>query len=553
MIEVKLQKDDVDVKIVEIESSLTIKEIVNGYIDDYQEILSFKVNNKCYHNDNYKIHGNCSINGITYKHLEGKRIYQDSVIFLMTKAMYNLFNNKYKVVVEHSIDDGVFCEVFGDLPFTTEHAQMILEEMHRISSRGLWIEKFEYTWHEAHEILQRQNRKDLIKNLNYFSARTVHLYKCGNYYNFFSRPLADNTATINSFDISYQKPGFILRFPQTRNFEVNPSIRLSEKMFEAHQRHDKWLHNLRVHTILDINRLIDNYEIGNFMLYEEALHEKLIANIAQEIKEQKKRIVLIAGPSSSGKTTFSHRLAIQLQVSELKPIVIGLDDYFLSRDRTPKKKNGEYDFESLHALDLELLNNHLNDLLNGKSIELPKYNFGRGAAEKSGKIIKLNDDNIIVMEGIHGLNPELTAHIADNEKSKIYVTALNQLNIDNHNRIPTTDCRKLRRMVRDLYYRGYSGEETLTRWKSVREGENKNIFPFQENADYIFDSSLTYELGCIKSHATKELKKIPTSSQNYTEAQRLLLLLSFINDIPERLVPNNSIIREFIGGSCFRG
>jgi uridine kinase len=334
---------------------------------------------------------------------------------------------------------------------------------------------------------------------------------------------------------------------------MRENIHFSEKVFATHQLHDKWLNNLKVHNIIDINKLIDKYEIGNFILHEEALHEKKIANIAENITQTNKKIILIAGPSSSGKTTFSHRLAVQLLVSGLKPIVIGLDDYFMSRDRTPILPNGEFDFESIHALDLDMLNDHLKKLLAGQVVELPKYNFGRGLSEKSGKFVRLTDENVIVMEGIHGLNPELTAQIPDDTKVKIYVTALNQLNIDNHNRIPTTDCRKLRRSVRDYYYRGYSANETLSRWQSVRDGENRNIFPYQENADYIFNSGLTYELGCLKSHAYKELKKIPESSPNYTEAQRLLVLLSFIKDIPEKLVPNNSILREFIGGSVFIG
>ncbi len=553
MIKVELQKDDIYVKTVEIDSPMSIKEVVNGYIPEYHDILSFKVNNECYHNDTYEITADCLINSVTYKHLEGKRIYQDSVIFLMTKAFYNLFLNKFKVVVEHSIDDGVFCEVFGDLEFTEKDVLNIKQEMLRTVERQLWIDKISYTWKEALDILERQSRSDLIKNIDYYSSRTVNLYKCGEYHDFFSRPLADNTKNIGVFDVEKKNKGFILHFPQSSTFKVKENLVHSQKVFKAHQNHDKWLSLLGVHKILDINSLVDDYKISNFILHEEALHEKNIASIAEEIKQSNKKIILIAGPSSSGKTTFSHRLGVQLQVAGLKPIIIGLDDYFLDRTMTPRKKDGSYDFETIKALNLDLLNTHLKDLLDGKEVELPKYNFSRGTSENSKNFIKLGENDVIVMEGIHGLNPELSYQIPDSEKVKIYVTALNQLNIDNHNRIPTTDCRKLRRIVRDFYYRGYSAEETLNRWKSVRDGENKNIFPFQENADYIFNSSLTYELGCIKSHATKELKKIHPNSINYTEAKRLLLLLSFIKDIPEKYVPNNSIIREFIGGSCFRG
>ncbi len=553
MINIELFKDDIHVKNIEIETSSPIRKIVNGFVENYDDVLSFKINSKKYQNDTFVVTEDCKINCITYNHIEGKRIYQDSAIFILTKAIYNLFADKVQLVVEHSIDDGVFCELFGLEDYSEKYIPLIQDEMDKIVKKGLWIDKLKFSWDEANAILERQGRKDLIKNLDYYSGREIDLYKCGEYYDFYSRPLADNTKNVPVFKVDYQKPGLILRFPQRGSFTMRENIDFSKKVFAAHQLHDKWLNNLKVHNIIDINKLIDNYEIGNFILHEEALHEKKIANIAEEIAQTNKKIILIAGPSSSGKTTFSHRLAVQLLVSGLKPIVIGLDDYFLSRDRTPILPNGEFDFESIHALDLDLLNEHLQKLIEGKEVELPKYNFGRGLSEKSGKKVRLASENVIVMEGIHGLNPELTAKISDDNKVKIYVTALNQLNIDNHNRIPTTDCRKIRRSVRDYYYRGYSANETLSRWQSVRDGENRNIFPYQENADYIFNSGLTYELGCLKSHAYKELKKIPKCSPNYTEAQRLLVLLGFIKDIPEKLVPHNSILREFIGGSVFIG
>ena len=548
-----MKLNDVHKENIEIEKRETIREIILKSDLQKHNILSYKIDNQEYNPDSYAIEKDCSINCITYNHLEGRRIYQDSAVFIMTKAVYNLWADQMMAVVEHSIDDGIFCEIFSDISFTEKEAKDIQEEMNRIVSREIWINKIVFPWKDAVEILTRQGRKDLIRNINYYSYREIALYKCGDYYDFYSRPLADNTKNIPTFKIEYKAPGFILRFPSKNSLKIRTNRKFSKKVFAAHQLHDKWLHNLRVHNIIDLNKLNDDYNISNFILHEEALHEKKIAEIAEEISNTKKKLILIAGPSSSGKTTFSHRLAVQLQVAGLKPIVIGLDDYFVSRDRTPRKENGDYNFECLQALDLELLNENLKCLLAGESVELPKYNFGRGTSEKSGRWIKLEEDNILVMEGIHGLNDELTPHISNESKVKIYVTALNQLNIDNHNRIPTTDCRKLRRLVRDFLYRGYTAEETLSRWSDVREGENKNIFPFQENADYIFNSGLTYELGCIKSHAVRELKKISKLSANYTEAHRLLVLLSFIKDIPEKFIPLNSLLREFIGGSIFRG
>lgn len=553
MINIELLKDDVLVKKIEIKTSKTIADIVDGVFKKDMEILSFKINNERYHNDSFEISQDCSINCITYDHLEGKRIYQDSVIFILANAVYNLYADKVKLVVEHSIDDGVFCELFGLNGLTEDAAQLIENEMKNIVGKKYAINKIMFEWKEAETILRRQGRKDLIESLDYFSDRFIELYKCGEFYDFYSRPLADNTKNVPTFRVTYRKPGIVLRFPVKSLLETQQSNGFSKKVFEAHQLHDKWLNILNVHNIVDVNRLVDNYEIGNFILHEEALHEKKIANIAEEIKQGSKKLVLIAGPSSSGKTTFSHRLGVQLVVAGVKPIVIGLDDYFLSRDRTPVLDNGELDFESIRALDLELMNSHLTDLLAGKPVELPKFNFSRGLSEKSGRVITLGPDNVIILEGIHGLNPELTDKVPEEHKAKIYVTALNQLNIDNHNRIPTTDCRKIRRSVRDFYYRGYNANETLSRWESIRDGENINIFPFQENADYVFNSALTYELGVLKSHAYKEFSKIPVGTPNYTEAQRLLKLLSFVKDIPEKLVPNNSIIKEFIGGSVFPG
>jgi uridine kinase len=299
--------------------------------------------------------------------------------------------------------------------------------------------------------------------------------------------------------------------------------------------------------------LIDNYEISEFIQVEEALHEKKIAEIAADIvTKQDVKFILIAGPSSSGKTTFAKRLGVQLQACKAKPVVIGMDDYFLPRDKTPRKPDGEYDFESIYAMDLEYLNMQMNQLLEGEQIELPRYDFTRGLRRHSNNFVKLAPNSIIIMEGIHGLNETLTSSIAASRKVKIYVSALNQLNIDNHNRISTTDCRLLRRIIRDHRYRGYSAEETLMRWQDVREGEDKNIFPYQENADYMFNSSLTYEIGVIRKHAWKLLLGVSPSSSAYMEAKRLSGLIANCKDIADSLVPYNSIIREFTDGSIFR-
>jgi uridine kinase len=537
----------------ELDEPITIQEVMKNTPALPCPVLSYKINNNFYVNEEYVIDRDCMVDGITFLHPEGYRIYQDSCLFLLAKAMYSVFGNTHNLIAEHSIGDGVYCEVTGLDNFTENDCNSVSAEMLRIVESAIPIDKIEVRFDEAEEIFSAMSRTDLLKNLQYYSQRRIHIYRCGKFYDFYIRPLADNTAFIKSFEIVYKSPGFILRFPKDKKCIMTEPFVMPEKLFRMHQEHDKWLGILKAQNIIDLNILIDNYDISQFILVEEALHEKKIAEIAAQIVANPDwKIVLIAGPSSSGKTTFAKRLSVQLQASKASPLIIGMDDYFVNRDRTPKKENGSFDFESIYALDIELLNMQLNQLLNGESIELPKFNFNRGMSQRTNHPVKLGKDSIIVMEGIHGLNELLTSEIPSANKVKIYVSALNQLNIDHHNRVPTTDCRLVRRMVRDNRYRGYTAEETLMRWSDVREGEEKYIFPFQENADFMFNSSLTYELGVFKKHAWKMLKKISPKSQVYTEAQRLLILLYYINDIPETLVPYNSIIREFTNGSIFQ-
>jgi uridine kinase len=550
---IELKIDGNPLQDFELDEPITIQEVMKNTAELPCPVLSYKINNNLYVNEEYVIDRDSMVDGITFLHPEGYRIYQDSCLFLLAKAMYSVFGNTHNLIAEHSIGDGVYCEVTGLDNFTEEDCNRVSAEMLRIVESAIPIDKIEVRFDEAEEIFSAMGRTDLLKNLQYYSQRRIHIYRCGKFYDFYIRPLADNTAFIKSFEVVYKSPGFILRFPKDKKCIMTEPFIMPEKLFRMHQEHDKWLGILKAQNIIDLNILIDNYDISQFILVEEAMHEKKIAEIAtQIIANPDWKIVLIAGPSSSGKTTFAKRLSVQLQASKASPLIIGMDDYFVNRDRTPKKENGSYDFESIYALDIELLNKQLNQLLKGESIELPKFNFNRGMSQRTNHPVKLGKDSIIVMEGIHGLNELLTSEIPTENKVKIYVSALNQLNIDHHNRVPTTDCRLVRRMVRDNRYRGYTAEETLMRWSDVREGEEKNIFPFQENADFMFNSSLTYELGVFKKHAWKMLKKISPKSQVYTEAQRLLTLLYYINDIPETLVPYNSIIREFTNGSIFQ-
>jgi len=538
---------------IELENPKPIAAVIRETDINPHSVLSYKINHTQYVNDEYVLQQNTMVNCITIRHPEGFRIYQDSAIFILGKALYNLLGDKHSLVIEHSVGDGVFCEVFGTDKFTEQDCARIKQEMRVIVEADLPIDREEVKLSEALDIFMNMGRKDLQKNLRYTYRDSVSIYRCGRYYDFYIRPLADRTGMIDEYDIVYQAPGFILRFPSGKDLTIAKPFKLPQKIFALHQEHDKWLDILNVHNITDLNKLVDNYDISQFILVEEALHEKRIAEIASSIvKKPKVKLILIAGPSSSGKTTFAKRLSVQLQASKKKPIVLGMDDYFIDRDRTARKENGDFDFESIYAMDLEFLNQQLTDILAGKEVELPMYDFTRGLRKRSNNFVKLGKDDVLVMEGIHGLNDLLTASVPASSKAKIYVSALNQLNIDNHNRIPTTDCRLLRRIVRDHQYRGYSAIETLQRWVDVREGEEKNIFPYQENADYMFNSCLTYELGILRKHAWKLLQGVSKNSSAYMESRRLLHLLSHIRDIPDALIPYNSIIREFTNGSIFR-
>jgi len=550
---IDIRVNGIKTQIIEAEEPQSIRDTIKDLELDPHSILSYKINHTLYVNDEYLLDRDTLVNCITYNHPEGYRIYQDSTIFILAKALYNIFGREHTLVVEHSIADGVFCEMFNTQTLTEQDCAKIKREMLLIVENDIPIDKIEIKTEEAIEIFDAMGRKDKIKNLSYNYRKTTSVYRCGKYYDSYIRPLADRTGMIREFDLLYHAPGFILRFPTTKDCKVAVPFEFPKKIFALHQEHDKWLDILGVHTIMDVNHLVDDYEISQFILVEEALHEKKISEIASGISANKDvKLILIAGPSSSGKTTFAKRLSVQLQACKITPIIIGMDDYFVDRTKTPRKEDGDYDFESIYSLDLEYLNMQMGAILRGDEVELPTYDFTRGVRKRSNHKVKLRKNDVIVMEGIHGLNDMLTQSIAPQNKAKIYVSALNQLNIDNHNRIPTTDCRLIRRIVRDHQYRGYSADETLLRWIDVRAGEEKNIFPYQENADYMFNSSLTYELGVFRKHVWKLLHTVPKNSSAQTESKRLLSLLSHITDIPDAFVPFNSIIREFTNGSVFK-
>jgi uridine kinase len=520
-----------------------------------EEVIAYKVNNQFVQAKSDLPQGKV-LEKIYINSPEGQKIYQDFVIFLMNMAVHRLFGADRLVFVEHSIGDGVYC-AFWDrsevrITSTDDVIASLKKEMKTIIKARLPIERITISIDQAYETLKKFRRDDLIRYLDYHNRNYLHFYRCDGYYDYYPRALPFNTGCEVKFDIENLNEGFILRFLNTEKGVKKGKFKLPKLLFSQFKEHESWIKILKVETVGEINRLIEKKRIREFILTEEALHEKKIAHLADIIYLRNDvKFVLVAGPSSSGKTTFAQRLAIQLKVNGFKPFVLGMDDYFLPRAETPILPNGELDFESINAMDLKLLNDDLLALLAGKEVRLPRYNFIKGVREQSDHYLKLGSQNILIMEGIHGLNERLTAAIPQKNKFKIYISALNQLNIDYHNRIPTTDCRKIRRIVRDYQFRGYSAEDTLIRFPSVVAGERVNIFPYQENADIMFNSSLTYELGVLRKHIMPLLRSIDFRSPVYIDAQNLIALFEHFLDIKDELVPSNSLLREFIANSVF--
>jgi uridine kinase len=394
--------------------------------------------------------------------------------------------------------------------------------------------------------------EDKLALLKHSKNKNLKLYNLCGRYDYFYGQMAYSTGIIGEFEIMYYKPGFILRYPTIHEPKVIPKFNEQKKLAKIFRETEIWGTILNVANVGSLNDIVVSGEMNEMAMITEAFHEKKIANIADQISlKEKVKIVLIAGPSSSGKTTFTKRLGIQLRVNGLIPIQISLDDYFINRDQTPKDEDGNYDFESIYALDLELFNNNLTELLKGEKVKLPRYDFLTGKRVWSDKEIYIPERGVLLIEGIHGLNEILTSSIDKENKFKIYISALTQLNLDNHNRIATTDVRIIRRIVRDYLSRGYKAEDTLKMWHSIKKGEEKNIFPFQEEADVMFNSTLVYELCVLKKYALPELKKISEESSVYYEAKRLISFLNFFKTVDEEVVPRNSILKEFIGGSIF--
>ena len=481
---------------------------------------------------------------------DGMRIYVRGLLYIMAKAFYKLYPEAW-LNINYQLSNAMFCEI-QNMPITAEMLHNVKEEMASIIEKDLPITKVIMDKKEAEEFYAKENTFRGRLQVENKEKDTVSLYFCEDYYNYFYGVMPISTRFIKLFDIKKYKDGFIVRYPNRNNPNELGEFIETKKLQATLEEYDDINRLMHISTIRNLNNCIKEGRANEMVLTAEALHEKKIAQIADKIAERKDvKMVLIAGPSSSGKTTFAKRLGIQLKLHGLNPVTIGTDNYFVERENTPRDENGEYDFETIEALDLKLFNDHLTKLINGEEIEVPTFDFKVGTKRYEGNKLRMGENDILVIEGIHSLNDKLTSTIPKESKYKIYISDLTVLNIDYFNRISTTDTRLIRRIVRDYNYRGYSALDTLKRWDSVNKGENKNIFPYQEEADSMFNSSLVYELAVLAKYAKPLLDEIENDVPEYSEAKRLSTLLEYFDSMDETAIPNNSILREFIGNSIF--
>ena len=515
------------------------------------EPVSAKVNNKV-EGLHYRVYHNKDIEFLDLLSPSGIRTYTRSLFMVLCKAVHDLYAGS-KVVIDIPVSNGYYCNIKLGRPITTEDIDRIRTRMQEIINAKMPIQRFETTTEDAIKIFTALGDEQKAKLLRSSGSLYSVYYILDDYKDYYYGSMLTNTAQLRLFGLEPYFDGILLRIPSTQNPTKLGELVRQDKMFEVFKEHHRWQSILDIRTVGDFNEGVKNGFSTDLINVSEALQEKKISQIADTIAEKKNiKVVLIAGPSSSGKTTFCKRLSVQLLASGVKPVQISLDDYFVNRHETPKDENGELDYESIYALNIPLINEQFNALFRGEEVELPKYNFQTGTSEKSGKKLHLEENNVLVVEGIHALNPLLTEQIANEKKFKIYASALTTILLDNHNYIPTTDNRLLRRIVRDYKYRGCSAKETIHRWPSVRAGENKWIFPYQEQADVMFNTAMLFELAVIKPQAEEVLEQVPENCEEYAEAYRLRKFLKYFAPLPFRDLPPTSLLREFLGGSSFK-
>lgn len=513
--------------------------------------ISCKVNNKV-EGLHYKVYNNKDVEFLDMSSSSGSRAYTRTLFFVLCKAVKDVFPASPDVIIDIPVSNGFYVDVRLDRPLTDEDVNMIRRRMEKIIADAMPIRRYMVPTEEAIALFEEKKDVEKVKLLKTSGSIYTTYYKIGDYVDFYYGTLLTNTSELYLFGLEKYYDGMLLRIPSLKNPDVLGEVTKQDKMFEIFKEHHRWQDILGIRTVGDFNLAVDKGFTTDIINISEALQEKKIAKIAEDIARRKGvKLVLLAGPSSSGKTTTCKRLSIQLAVNGLKPLQISLDDYFVDREKTPKDEKGEYDYESIYALDLQLINDQFNALFRGEEVELPKYDFQTGKSKKSGKKLKMADNNVLVVEGIHALNPELTSQIPNEQIFRVYASALTTILLDNHNYIPTTDNRLLRRIIRDYKYRGVSAQDTIHRWPSVRAGENKWIFPFQENADAMFNSAMLFELAVIKTQAEPLLQQVPENCEEYAEAYRLLKFLKYFKGIPYNNLPPTSLLREFLGGSSF--
>ena len=502
-----------------------------------------------------RLNADCELCFYTTADAAGCQAYRRSLTMLLMKAVYKVAGHEAvtRAQVQHSISSGYYCTIEGSVAINEEFLGAVKAKMQEYVAKKLPIKKTNVNTDKALRIFHEHQMYDKERLFRYRRASRVNLYSIGDFEDYYYGYMVPDTGYLKYFELYLYDEGFVLQFPTMAKPEVVPPFKPQHKVFQILKEATKWGDMLGISTVGDLNDCISRGGMQQLIMTQEALQERRIAEIAGRIAEDPgKKFIMIAGPSSSGKTTFSHRLSIQLSAAGLKPHPIAVDNYFVEREMTPKDENGDYNFECLEAIDIELFNRQMCELLSGKTVELPTFNFKTGKKEYNGDYLTLGREDILVIEGIHCLNDALSHSLPKESKFKIYISALTQLNVDEHNRIPTTDGRLIRRMVRDARTRGASAARTISMWPSVRRGEEENIFPYQEDADIMFNSALIYELSVLKQYAEPILFGIDREAPEYLEAKRLLKFLDYFLGVDSTVIPANSLLREFIGGGCFR-
>ena len=521
----------------------------SGLQMEYGPVLAH-VNNKV-EGMHYRVYTPREVEFLDITTPSGLRAYTRSLFFVLCKAVHDLYE-KCKVSIDIPVSNGYYVDLNIGHPVTLEDAGLIRRRMQEIIDAKIPIRRYETTTEEAIKMFEKLHTFSKVKLLKSSGRIYTTYYEIDGYIDYYYGALLTNTSQLYLFGLEKYYDGLLLRIPSAAHPGELGEMVHQDKMFGIFKEHHRWQDILGLRTIGDLNEVIDKGFSPQLIQISEALQEKKIARIADEIAQRRGvRMILIAGPSSSGKTTTCKRLSVQLAVNGIKPVPISLDDYFVDREHTPRDEKGDYDYEHLHALNLPLLNEQMNALFRGEEVELPRYNFQTGSSEKSGRRLQLHDDQVLVVKGIHALNPELMSQVPGEQIFRVYASALTTLLLDKHNYIPTTDNRLLRRIIRDYKYRGVSAVDTIRRWPSVRAGENRWIFPYQENADAMFNTAMLFELAVIKRQAEPLLEQVPENVPEHAEAYRLLKFLRYIKPIPETQIPPTSLLREFLGGSSF--